>query len=521
MLAFCLLVFFILFVVSLVFALASKQIVYNDRHQLLSTRGQQLAGELVPFLTIATPQSDSQNAAASKISIRNKPEMQKLLDTFADLFHAELWVADDQGFIFATSNNSSAWLGHLVTEDQAAANEWGRSDKQPYRTSFIHKETTFAVIEPISIGAKNTKANLSTNDIQPVASSSAVLVPKLVMRISVQEALATVNRIWLVLLTTIVVAFLCSLLFAYLLTRQITRPLKEVQSVAERLAAGEYRERVESKQPMTDEIRSLVHAVNTAAEQIEQTFQDKQRLEQTRREFFANVSHEFRAPLTSMQGFLELMIDEKIDVSSQKKYLQLMYEDTQLLTHLVKDLLDLARIESGRIRLEKQWVDPKQLVEHALERVATAAAEKGILLRVQALEEVGQIHIDKQRIMQVILNLLDNAIRHTETGGYVQVIVRQINANADSAEPEAAQQAVRFEVHDNGHGIPAEELPYIWERFYKVDKARTRLIGGTGLGLAIVKQLVELHGGYTEALSQLDEGTVISFVLPVGDQQPE
>jgi len=230
---------------------------------------------------------------------------------------------------------------------------------------------------------------------------------------------------------------------------------------------------------------------------------EARRLEQLRRQFVADVSHELRTPLTSMQGFVGAMLDGTITEPEERdRYLRVIREETQRLTRLVHDLLDLSRMEAGDQRLDLETLDVGDLLAQVARRFEAQAAAQQVEIRVQAPAEPLLLSADPDRLDQVVANLLDNAIRFNRPAGQV---VLSATANGNFLE---------VQVRDTGIGIPPEDLPHIWERFHRVDKSRARGQGGTGLGLAIVKRIIEAHGGTVTAESVVNEGTTIRLRLP-------
>ncbi|MDN5364722.1 MAG: two-component system, OmpR family, sensor histidine kinase ResE [Eubacteriales bacterium] len=228
------------------------------------------------------------------------------------------------------------------------------------------------------------------------------------------------------------------------------------------------------------------------------------RLEKMRRDFVASVSHELRNPLFLIQGYTEALLHGLAENREEREaILQIIMEETGRMQRLVSDLLDLARIESGTFSLQVQPVVLDGLLRRALQRFAQPLEEKDIHLEVEVAPDLPPVLADPDRVMQIVGNLLDNAIRFTPRGGKIGI----------RAQKEVGK--VRVEVWDTGIGIPAEDLPYVWERFYRAEKSRTRRAGGTGLGLAIVKKLVEAHGGQVGIESAPGQGTRVFFTLPV------
>jgi two-component system sensor histidine kinase ResE len=231
---------------------------------------------------------------------------------------------------------------------------------------------------------------------------------------------------------------------------------------------------------------------------------EERRLDKLRDDFIANVSHELRTPVAMLQGYSEAIIDDIAASEEEKKeFAKIIYDETLRIGRLVNELLDLARMEAGHFSFHMESVPFKNFVERVTHKFNGIAKEKGITLSCAAASDHALvINMDADRIEQVLTNLIDNAIRHTAPNGYVKV-----------AEEEV-EDGVYIHVEDNGSGIPKEDLPFVFERFYKADKARTRGKSGTGLGLAIAKNIVEAHNGRIFVKSKLGQGTTFSFFLP-------
>jgi two-component system phosphate regulon sensor histidine kinase PhoR len=237
---------------------------------------------------------------------------------------------------------------------------------------------------------------------------------------------------------------------------------------------------------------------------------ETERVEKTRRDFIANVSHELRTPLTSIQGYTETLLDTiQEESASTREFLEIIRKNTVRMARLTEDLLTLARVESGETRFETEPVPPLELLHDAEESFREIARGQGVDLQIMdsrngsgPLESLPQVLADREAIHQVFSNLIDNAMKYGRGGGRVELGAR------------AAQRGIEFYVRDFGAGISSEHLPRLFERFYRVDKARSRESGGTGLGLAIAKHIMRAHGGTIRAESELNHGSVFVFTLP-------
>jgi two-component system phosphate regulon sensor histidine kinase PhoR len=236
---------------------------------------------------------------------------------------------------------------------------------------------------------------------------------------------------------------------------------------------------------------------------------ETERVEKTRRDFIANVSHELRTPLTSIQGYAETLLDSTPENGAPtREFLEIIRKNSGRMSRLTEDLLTLARVESGETRFEVEPVPPAELVHDAEESFREIAPTHGIDLQIHDLEEplsaesLPPVLADREAIHQVFSNLIDNALKYGASGGRIVLGAR------------AVPHAVEFYVQDFGAGIASEHLPRLFERFYRVDKARSRESGGTGLGLAIAKHIMLAHGGSIRAESELAHGSTFLFTLP-------
>ncbi len=233
------------------------------------------------------------------------------------------------------------------------------------------------------------------------------------------------------------------------------------------------------------------------------------RLERMRADFVANVSHELRSPLTAIRGFIETLQAGAItDPPAARRFLEIMGVQAERLTRLLEDLLTLSDIELGKVMLERRPVALREVVAECFATLGAKASKGGITLHAGDLENVPQVSADCDRLMQILMNLVDNGIKFTPHGGSVTVSARTLPHEESPLSP-----MVEVAVTDTGIGIPREDLPRISERFYRVDKSRSRELGGTGLGLAIVKHLVQAHGGAFRIESEPGRGTTVRVTL--------
>jgi two-component system OmpR family sensor kinase len=290
-------------------------------------------------------------------------------------------------------------------------------------------------------------------------------------------------------------AIVLSVILAWLMARWVAAPLGRTAQAARAVAAGDYNQQLELKGPV--EAESMAVAFNEMVGRVQAS-------RQAQRDFVANVSHELKTPLTSIQGFAQAIMDGTADdTQSVQHAARVIYDESDRLRRLVEDLLDLARLDAGQVRFDRQPVELASLVGAVAERLGVRAAERSVRVA-NLLTDFPLIIGDGDRLAQVFTNLVDNAIKHTPEGGEVRL------------HGEHSHGWITIHVDDNGVGIPPDELSRIFERFYQLDKARAGGSGrGVGLGLAISREIVQAHGGRLIAQSEQGQGSRFTVQLPV------
>jgi two-component system, OmpR family, phosphate regulon sensor histidine kinase PhoR len=256
-------------------------------------------------------------------------------------------------------------------------------------------------------------------------------------------------------------------------------------------------------------VASVKAAENSGAVIVLHDITDLRKLERVRRDFVANVSHEFKTPLTAIQGFAETLLAGAMDDPQNRiRFLQIILDHSRRLARLTDDLLELSKMDADRVDLEVDRLSVSQFVQSCIETTQRSATEKNLRVSVNLKTSLPDIAADRRRLAEVLQNLLDNAVQYTPSGGRITV----------SASSEGDE--VEFTVSDTGIGIPKVDQPRIFERFYRVDAARSREVGGTGLGLSIAKHLIEAHGGRIWVESEVGQGSQFHFTVPVFQAQP-
>lgn len=370
---------------------------------------------------------------------------------------------------------------------------------------------------------------------------------------SPKEFLANVDKAILITGTAIAIIVI---IFSLWLARRLTRPLTSLTLAAEQMGEGNYAQRVVTPKGK-DELATLASSFNAMAEKIESDVTELHRQDQMRRDLVANIAHDLATPLTAIQGFSEALADDVItDPQARQETAQLIGREVQRLRRLVSDMQQMTSFESGRIQLDREPLDLHALVNEVLEVIRPECEQAGISLRNEIAPTTPAVLADSDRMTQVLLNLLDNARRYTPAGGSITIGARIKDGDLQTRRPQSQLQHDQ-EIHalhtkteraqpwsqqgkplhfgnieapapidtrakwltvwvsDTGTGIDAGDLPYIFDRFFRSDRARSGTSGGSGLGLAIIKAIITAHGGTICAESTPGKGTRITFTLPL------
>lgn len=298
------------------------------------------------------------------------------------------------------------------------------------------------------------------------------------------------NSINTILVVVGLISLLMALILGAVMSKRISRPISKAVQAATEISKGNFKQRIE-EQSTTREINQLTNTVNNLADSLEK----QQNLRKT---MAADVSHELRTPLASLQSSIEAMIDGIWEPSNDR--LESCHEELLRINRLVGDLEKLERAEAENSVLNISEYDLSELTQHIIHNFETDFYKKGVVLNFTGKAE--NIRADRDKISQVIINLVSNALKYTPEGGRVDI------------EVKGTERSVELVVSDSGNGIPPEDLPYIFERFYRADKSRNRLTGGSGLGLTITRAIVEAHKGEISISSELNKGTIFTVRLP-------
>ncbi|MFZ2096417.1 MAG: ATP-binding protein, partial [Anaerolineales bacterium] len=380
--------------------------------------------------------------------------LQSMIKSMAASSQTRFVLADLDGNVYADSSNEL--VGKTINIKQS----------KPFAAYLIEGTIILAYYEPLDIP--------SPQQIQ-------------------QSFITSVNQsIYIAIFAAGLLAVVLTLIFSH----SIVSPIDALTRAAQKMEHGDLSQRVMVKSG--GEVGQLAQAFNAMADGL-------QHVEQLRRNMVTDVAHELRTPLSNLRGYLEAMQDGIVVPTPEN--IASLHQEVMLLNHLVDDLQELALVEAGQLRLNKQPIQLDAEVEKTIAITQPEADVKGISLKTNISSDLPLVSVDPERLKQVLRNLLENSLVYTPENGDISI------------EAQAHNGMVQVKVQDTGIGIGPEHLPYVFERFYRADRSRTRSTGGAGLGLAIVKKIVEAHGGQVSIESILEKGTTVTFTLPTTTAQ--
>ena len=388
----------------------------------------------------------------------------------------------------------------FISSNGAVTAHSGEHD--PSDHSFIHEQDVLRIFsgQTVNFTHRDPDGNryLVSGMAVPNRDNNQVNDAAIYVLASTEHMDESISRIRNLLILSGVGAILLALGGTWIAAQTLSRPLLQMQQATRKIAVGDLETRLSIRSK--DEVGSLAEAINDLAK-------DLQRYRDTRQEFFANISHELRTPITYLEGYAKV-VKERLYTSEEEKekYLDIIQEEAVRLQRLVNDLFELAKMEEGKITLSLEWIDLNEIIRDSVRKMEWKVKEKGLVLHAVYGDHIPLVLGDGLRMEQIMLNMLDNAVRYTEYGSITVSVHTEANV-------------VKLTVEDTGMGIADDEIPLLFERFYRVEKSRSRQFGGTGLGLSIAKKLVELQGGDIKVSSRVGVGTRFEIYFPLPDPQ--
>jgi signal transduction histidine kinase len=418
-----------------------------------------------------------------------------ILDYFNGYTEAYIFITDDSGQILLSRPETTKIKDYEISKNLIYENGYYRLPSLEQHLKVLNSENTYTEIGNFYGVFKGYEYSWLTMG-KPFSHSIEGYIEPFRGVIYMHTPIPEVNRarssVFNYFMISVAVSIAVTIILVYIFSLRLTNPLKQMNKAAKIIAGGNFQERLSIKS--RDEIGELSASFNQMVTSLEN-------LEELRRSFIANVSHELRTPMTSIRGFIEGILDGTIPQERQNEYLEIVRDETIRLNRLVNDMLDLARMEAGEMKLTYKSFNINELVRRTIIKLETLIVRKGINVDAFFEEEEVYAYADSDAIERVIYNLVHNAIKFTDNGGIISVKV------------SLYKDKVYVSIKDNGVGIDEDEIDFIWDRFHKSDRSRGVDKSGTGLGLAIVRNIILEHRQEIKVQSRPREGTEFIFTL--------
>lgn len=435
---------------------------------------------------------------------RNKPGINSIvknmfyniLQSYSENTRSIIWIVNTEGYIEIYTDNMPYEATEKLKEDFYTVLKL--KDKRQYSEIMTGKYSHVKVIGDFYGLFKETNEQWLTVE-KPFIYNGEV-ISAVYLHTRVPEINRTISSVFKLFVIAVTFSIIISTVLVYIFSLKLSKPIKEINDAAKQIANGQFDKRLDIVSE--DEIGELVKSFNNMAGAL-------QKLEEMRRGFIANVSHELRTPMTSIHGFVEGILDGTIPYEKQNVYLSIVKEEVLRLNRLTNDLLDLAKMEAGEVKMSFITFNINELIRRCIIKLENQIVEKKINIEAKFEEIETYVNADLDSIERVLINLTHNAIKFVQEDGNIIISTSRM------------KNRVLISIEDDGVGIDSTELDLIWDRFYKSDKSRSKEKGGTGLGLAIVKNIINEHKQSIWVTSEIGKGTKFYFTLANGEKSKE
>lgn len=416
-----------------------------------------------------------QSASADYLSgSMSQQQITDCISYIGQLSSADIWLVDNYGFVYAVSSDKDK----KIVSNQILVRELD----ELRLNHFVEKKSALSFYSS------------PVYSFQIPIFSGGIFKGAIIMNTTLNQLSKPLKKVYSIIWDSAVLAILSACFVIYYFSQRIIiKPLKQINSAANKISKGEVDKRVSITS--NDEIGELGKAFNSMADSIEQ-------IEKNRREFISNVSHEIRSPITSIKGFIGGILDGVIPKEKENYYLSVAYEETQRLTRLVNDLLDLSSIEAGQFKMKSEKLDINEIIRITVIKFEQKIKSKNLNVDVCLQDDNLYVIGDKDRVIQIVTNLLDNAVKYVNTNGEIKICSK------------TKGQKVYISILNSGPHIPEEDLKHIWDRFYRGDKSRS-IKTSAGLGLSIVRSILTELGEDIWAENKDSGGVLFTFTLKV------
>jgi signal transduction histidine kinase len=408
----------------------------------------------------------------------NQDKILLRINTISKTSELEIGIINNQGdFILNSSNFESLKMDieSKILKEVIAGNQVVKKIKGPKRNELL-------MIFPLFKDPLNENKEISLK-----SKSNFDVVGGIILKSKLDSVKTTIIDILKLVFYSSIVALIAALIFSIKFSQNIAKPLNKIKVSARNISKNEFT-KINEENIKTAELKDLINTYNYAVEEIEKTIKKKNRLERFRKEYIANISHEFRTPLSSIKGFIEIIEEQDLDKAQLKKYSSIIKNEAEHLQYLVDELLILGRLDSDGIKLQKKKVQLEELIDFALNSLENKIREKNIKIQKNYTKNKLFLKVDPNKFKEVFINLIDNAVKHSPQNSTIKIAAK-INYDKNKEVKN-----IKIFIKDEGVGIEPDKQDKIWKRFYKVDKSRSKQrSNGTGLGLAIVKDIIDKH----------------------------
>ena len=453
-------------IISSIFGYLIKNYYYGLREWKTSKDGHRIAEIINDYIDEANLNKFKKNESLVRIN------------TISKTSELEIGIINNKGSLILNSSNFDSLkieIEEKILKEVISGNQVIKKIKGP-------KKNELLMIFPLFKDPLNENKEVSLDKKTP-----SKVIGGIILKSKLDSVKTTILDILKLVFYSAVIALIIALIISIKFSQNIVKPLNKIRNSAQKISNNNFN-KINKENVKTAELKDLIKTYNYAVEEVKNTIKKKNRLENFRKEYISNISHEFRTPLSSIKGFSEIINDQNLNKKQLKKYSSIIKDEAEHLQYLVEELLLLGQLDSNEIKLQKQEVRLEKLINFALSSLENKIKNKNINLKKTFQKNKILIKVDPNKFKEVFINLIDNAVKHSPENSRIEIITQKIN------NPKNEIENVKILIKDEGKGIEEEKQDKVWERFYKVDESRSRNdSNGTGLGLAIVKDIINKH----------------------------
>lgn len=430
----------------------------------------------------------------------NIAESKERLNTISNTADMEIGIINNEGKFVLNSTNFDQFsldIENKSIKEVMEGNQVTRKIKGPEKNYLL-------MIFPLFKDPLNQKQDVT---IETGQEQRLDVIGGIVLQTRLDNITTTIMDILKFILYASIAGLIIALIFSIKFSKNIVQPINNLQNAADNISKGNYT-KVKENNIKTEEIKKLVNTFNYAVEEIEQNIEKKKRLEKMRKEYIADISHEFRSPLSSISGFIEIIDEKELDQEKLKKYSNIIKREADYLNYLVEELLLLGQLDSEGITIERSETKLINIINFAVDSLQREISDKKLNVKLNLTDDDIKINVDKNKFKEVFLNLIENAVTYSPPESTIEISTKTTHDQNDNLKE------LKILISDQGKGIPKEKQAKIWQRFYKLDEARKRdTKEGSGLGLSIVKEIIDKHEAEIEVENNPKQGCTFIITL--------